>query len=76
MSENEQDNNANEEQQPPQEVAVEPPYAVEETPDVYPLRPAAQDPRWALWVVYIWSSIAVFLILFLVTLLILGIWYD
>lgn len=52
------------------------PYAVEPAPDVYPLRAASEDPRWALWVVGIWMTIAIGLFLFFITLLILGFWYD
>ena len=55
---------------------TETPYAVEPTPDVYPLRAAAEDPRWALWVVGIWLTIAVGLFLFFIVLLVLGFWYD
>lgn len=76
MSENEHDKKADQDEPRHQEVAVEPPYAVEETPDVYPLRPASDDPRWALWVVYTWVIIAVSVFIFLITMLILGIWYD
>ncbi len=76
MSENKRGDSGNEEQSQTQEVTVEPPGATEETAEVYPLRPATEDPRWALWIVYVWVSIAVFLFLFLVTLLILGFWYD
>jgi len=56
--------------------AAQTPYAVEPTPDVYPLRDPSEDPRWALWVMGIWMTIAIGLFLFLVTLLILGFWYD
>lgn len=76
MSEQEKDSNVQEDRETSQEVAVEPPYAVEETPDLYPLRPASEDPRWALWVVYIWVVMALLLLAFLVTMLVLGIWYD
>jgi hypothetical protein len=42
----------------------------------YPLRNPAQDPRWALGVVWTWIGIAVFLLLFFVVLILLGFWYD
>lgn len=42
----------------------------------YPLRQKSEDPRWAVGVVWTWVSVAVFLLLFLVTLIVLGIWYD
>jgi hypothetical protein len=53
-----------------------PPSDEERQLEVYPLRPAAEDPRWALWVVGIWTGFAVASIIFIVVLLILGIWYD
>lgn len=52
------------------------PYAVEPTPDVYPLRDPSEDPRWALWIVWIWIIAAVGLFLFFIVLVILGFWYD
>ena len=42
----------------------------------YPLRKASEDPRWAVWVVWIWLTIALFLLLFIITLFILGFWFD
>jgi len=51
-----------------------------DTPDIdlekYPIRNASEDPRWALWVVWIWVSIALFLLIFISTLIILGFWFD
>jgi len=44
--------------------------------DVYPLRDASEDPRWAVRTVWVWVSMALFLLLFLITLFILGLWYD
>ena len=49
---------------------------LEEGLDVYPLRSPSEDPRWALRTIWTWVSIAVFLLLFIVTLLILGLWFD
>ena len=49
---------------------------VEHELDVYPLRDASEDPRWALWTIGIWIGIAVSLLLFFVVLTILGIFYD
>lgn len=40
----------------------------------YPLREAAKDPRWALWVVWIWIGFTLLSIAGILTLLILG-WY-
>ena len=42
----------------------------------YPLRNASDDPRWAVCVVWIWVSIALFLLTFITTLFILGFWFD
>ena len=51
-----------------------------DTPDIdiekYPIRNASEDPRWALWVVLIWVGIALFLLIFISTLMILGFWFD
>jgi len=44
--------------------------------DVYPLRDASEDPRWAVRTVWVWIGMALFLLLFLITLFILGLWYD
>jgi hypothetical protein len=44
--------------------------------EAYPLREATDDPRWAVRTAWTWVGIATFLLLFLVTLLILGLWFD
>jgi len=44
--------------------------------DVYPLRGAAEDPRWAVRTVWIWVGVAIASLIFIVTLLILGAIYD
>lgn len=49
---------------------------VEASLDVYPLRDASEDPGWAVKTVWIWVGIAIFLLLFLITLFILGLWFD
>jgi hypothetical protein len=49
---------------------------VEASLDVYPLRQPSEDPRWAVNTVYIWVGMAIFLLLFLIALFILGLWYD
>ncbi|MHC4509176.1 MAG: hypothetical protein ACYTAO_09495 [Planctomycetota bacterium] len=49
---------------------------LEQGPEPYPLRQPSEDPRWAVRIVWLWASMAIFLLLFLVTLLILGFWYD
>lgn len=50
--------------------------AAEQDQERYPLREARDDPRWAVRIVWTWVIVALFLLLFLVTLLILGYWYD
>jgi hypothetical protein len=52
------------------------PEILEENPEAYPLRDPSEDPRWALRIIWTWVSIAIFLLLFFVVLLILGLWYD
>ena len=52
------------------------PNAHEEEVDVYPLREPSEDPRWAVRTVRVWVIIALFLLLFIIVLLILGLWYD
>jgi len=44
--------------------------------EAYPLRDASEDPRWAVRTVWTWVGIAIFLLLFLITLFILGLWFD
>jgi hypothetical protein len=56
--------------------APEAPSPLEETLAVYPLRDSSEDPGWAVKVVWTWVSIAMFLLLFFLVLLVLGIWYD
>ena len=52
------------------------PHPLEEGLDVYPPRDPSEDPRWTLRVVCTWVSVAVFLLLFIITRMILGLWYD
>lgn len=52
------------------------PHYLEKSLDVYPLRGPSEDPRWALRTVMTWVFLAIFLLLFIVTLLILGLWFD
>lgn len=42
----------------------------------YPIRKPSEDPGWAVKVVWTWVGIAVFLLLFIITLFILGFWFD
>jgi hypothetical protein len=52
------------------------PHPLEQGLDVYPLRDASEDPRWAVRTVWTWISIAISLLVFFIVLLILGLWYD
>ena len=49
---------------------------IEDSLDGYPLRDASEDPRWAVRTVWTWVAMAIFLLLFLITLFILGLWFD
>ncbi len=55
---------------------VQPADAIEDDLDLYPVRDPSEDPRWALRTVQIWVGMAIFLLLFIITLLILGLWFD
>ncbi len=44
--------------------------------DVYPLREADEDPRWAIWLAKGWALFAIASILFILVLLVLGAIYD
>jgi len=50
--------------------------AIDDDLDEYPLREPSKDPRWAVRTVWIWVGMAIFLLLFIITLLILGLWFD
>ncbi len=49
---------------------------LEEELDVYPIRPPEHEPRWALWVMWTWAGIAIFFIVFILVLIVLGFYYD
>lgn len=55
---------------------VQEPNSHEEEIDGYPLREPSEDPRWAVRTVWAWVIIALFLLLFIIVLLIAGLWYD
>ena len=55
---------------------AQPPDPIEDGLDWYPLREPSEDPRWAVRTVWIWVGMAIFLLLFIITLLILGLWFD
>ena len=44
--------------------------------DVYPIRPPEEDPRWAMWVFWIWVVLCSGMILFMVAITFLGWYYD
>ncbi|MFC1607304.1 hypothetical protein ACFL47_04970 [Candidatus Latescibacterota bacterium] len=46
------------------------------TDAAYPLRDPSEDPTWAVRIAAIWAGITIFCIVFIIALLILGIWYD
>jgi len=54
----------------------EPAPAWEAELDHYPTRPPDQDPRWALWLFWIWACFASASIVFMVVLLVLGWFFD
>jgi len=56
--------------------ALPPAPAWEADLDEYPVRPPEQDPRWALWVFWIWVSFTLASIVFMVVLLVLGYVWD
>jgi hypothetical protein len=55
---------------------VQTPNPLEKDLDIYPVRDPSEDPRWAVRIIWVWVSMALFLLLFLVTLFIVGFWYD
>jgi hypothetical protein len=60
----------------PQAPPLPPGPAWEDDLDVYPLREKTEDPRWAVRTVWIWVVVALASLAFILTLLVLGIFYD
>ena len=65
----------------PEKLAVDESHAqlpdpIEDALDSYPLRDPSEDPRWAVRTIWTWVGMALFLLLFIITLLILGVWFD
>lgn len=60
----------------PEEAPPEASAAPEEAPEPYPIRDPGEDPRWAVLTVKIWVWFALASLAFVLTLLILGIFYD
>ncbi len=44
--------------------------------DVYPLRPPEEDPRWAMWVFWIWVVFCTAMIVFLAVITVAGWFFD
>ena len=66
---------------PPDETPDETPDQGEPHPweaqiDTYPTRAPEDDPRWAIRVVMVWTTIAIALLVFIVALIILGLFFD
>lgn len=59
-----------------EDAAEAPPHPLEEGLDVYPVRDASEDPKWAIRTVWVWVGMVLFLLLFFVYLIIAGIFYD
>lgn len=55
---------------------TEEPGTPEEDITSYPLRDSSEDPRWAVRVVWTWVIIGLLLLTFIITLFILGFWFD
>ena len=52
------------------------PHPWEAEMDAYPTRAPEDDPRWAIRVVMVWTTIAIALLAFIIALIILGLFYD
>jgi hypothetical protein len=50
--------------------------AAEEQPVELPLRAPSEDPTWAVRTVWTWVGMAIFLLIFILLLIILGYWFD
>lgn len=48
----------------------------EEQPVELPLRAPSEDPTWAVRTVWTWVGMAIFLLIFILLLIILGWWFD
>lgn len=56
--------------------AADPIPPLPENQDVYPLRAPEDDPRWAVRTVKIWLGVALAFLAFILTLMLLGVFYD
>lgn len=61
---------------PPGNTRQRPAHPREDQLDVYPLRPADHDPKWAIRLVKAWLAIALFSGAFVITLIVLGLFFD
>jgi hypothetical protein len=57
-------------------IVTEQPGTADEDIISYPLRDPSEDPRWAVRVVWTWVIIGLLLLAFIITLFILGFWFD
>ena len=57
-------------------ILTEQPCTSDEDIISYPLRNPSEDPRWAVRVVWIWVITGLLLLVFIITLFILGFWFD
>lgn len=64
------------EEQTGSQTAEEDVHPLERGLDTYPVRESSQDPAWAVRTVWTWVGIMIFLLLFILYLLIAGLWYD
>ena len=60
----------------PDDTGDQTPESQEEEVAAFPLRERSEDPRWAVGIVWTWVVIAVFLLLFIIVLFVLGWWFD
>jgi len=58
------------------ETASDPNPSLPENQEVYPLRSPEEDPRWAVRTVKIWFGVALAFLAFILTLMLLGVFYD
>jgi hypothetical protein len=58
------------------ETAPGPDFSIPENQGGYPLRPPEEDPRWAVRTVKIWFGVALAFLAFILTLMLLGVFYD
>lgn len=70
-----EENSSSEDQSEERSEPAPPGPIEEEDLDAWPERDPSKDPRWALWIVWIWIGFALSSIAFILVLLVLG-WYH